>query len=271
MKRVAAGVLALVVATSASAAFAQETSARNSERRSTPDWRLYLSTGASFSTRETDDDPRTDYYRARFGGRVTKGPFRLSATMPYIFVRGPGAVIGSGEDDADDDLTSTDEKRQGWGDLRLTARYRLPKSALAGFELDFMGSVKLPTASREKRLGTGETDYAVGAELSRELGSFEPFVSARYRINGDRPDYDYKNTLAASVGTGVRLSRRTRASLSYDYSQSRIRGRSGFHMLDAGLGTRLSQRVYLSGSATVGLSERAPDFGVGTSLSWRAF
>lgn len=277
MKYVSWAVCALWIGALVRPAYAQnEPAGRSAERReardrSGPDWRLYVWTGASYTTRDREDLGRTNYYRVPFGARVTKGPFRLSASMPYVVVRGPGALIGDGDEIDDIPPTTDDRDRQGWGDLRLTARYRLPEATLGGFELDLMGGVKLPTASRKERLGTGEVDYTVGAEVSRDMGGFEPFVSAQYRMNGDRPDLDYRNTIATSVGTGVRLSRRTRASLSYDYSQSRIRGRSGFHTLDAGVSTRLSRRVSLSGSGSVGLSERAPDFSVGSRLTWRAF
>lgn len=276
MKKLACAVCAVVAGAVAQPAVAQDQSAgRRAERenvrdRRAPETRLYLSSGLSFVTRERDGD-RTNYYRVPLGARVSRGPLRLSATIPYVVVKGPGALVGDGDDEIDDIPPAADSNRQGWGDLRLTARYRLARSALSGFELDLMGRVKLPTASRAKRLGTGEVDYAVGAELSRDMGAFEPFVSAQYRINGDRPDLDYRNTVGASAGTGFRLSRRTRANVSYDYSQSRIRGRSGFHSLDAGVSTRLSRRLSLSGSGSVGLSKRAPDFGVGSRITWRAF
>ena len=274
MKNVAWTVCALVSVAVVPPAYAQDRPFdRSAERRDTgdrsgPDWRLHLSSGVSYTTRDGDLG-RTNYYRVPLGARISKGPFRLSASIPYVIVKGPGAVIGEGEDETDD-ITS-DRTRKGLGDVRLTARYRLPKSALGGFELDLLGRVKLPTASREKRLGTGEVDYALGAELSREIGQLEPFVSAQYRINGDRPDLDYRNTVAASAGTAVRLGRRARASVSYDYSQSRIRGNSGSHSIDAGVSTRLSKRLSLSGSGSVGLSKRAPDFGVGSTITWRAF
>lgn len=242
---------------------------RQEGRERSGDWRLHLSSGFSFSTRDSDTTGRTDYYRVPLGARVARGPLRFSASIPYIFVSGQGTSIG--DDGEISDLPSDDRNRSGWGDLRLTGRYRLPAQTFGGFELDLMGQVKLPTASAKERLGTGEVDFAIGGEISRDVGKFEPFVSAQYRFNGDRPDLDYRNTVSTSVGTAVRLSRRARATLAYDYAQSRIDGRSGIHRLDAGLSARLTRRVTISTSGSVGLSERAPDFSVGTSVSWRAF
>lgn len=234
-----------------------------------PDLKLYFSTGLSYATRDGELG-RTDYYRTPFTARLVKGRLRLSASIPYLSVTGPGVADSDGEDDGGTIITD-EGTRRGFGDLRLTARYQIPKSALGGFGLDLLSQVKVPTASRKKGLGTGEVDVALGAELSRDVGKFEPFVSAQYRINGDRPDFDYRNSIAASVGTAVRLGRLSRASISYDYSQSRIKGRSGSHSLGAGMTTRLSRRFSLSGSGAIGLSERAPDFSVGTVITWRAF
>lgn len=234
-----------------------------------PDLKLYFSTGLSFATREGELG-RTDYYRVPFTARVTKGPLRLSASIPYLVVSGTGVADGEGEDDGGEIVTD-EGTRRGFGDLRLSARYQVAKSAPGGFGLDLLSQVKVPTASRKKGLGTGELDFALGAELSRDLGRFEPFVSAQFRINGDRPDQDYRNSIAASVGTAVQLSRRTRASISYDYSQSRIKGRPASQSLAGNLTTRLSKRFSLSGTGSVGLSERAPDFSVGSVITWRAF
>ena len=107
--------------------------------------------------------------------------------------------------------------------------------------------------------------------MTRELKGLAPFVSAQYRFNGDTRDRDYRNTVATSVGTAVRLGRRSRATLAWDYSQSRIAGRGGSHMLDAGLGTRLKNGLRFSGNAALGLSKNAPDFRLGAALTARVF
>lgn len=269
MKYLKASLLGLVAASMATAAAAQDRSAR---RASAPDMRLYLTSGLSYTQRDEADEPTTHYYRIPIAARLTRGPFRLTASIPYLIVDGPGSNLGDDDDPGNEvPEDAADEDRRGFGDLSITGRYRLPRADLGGFELDLMGRVKLPTASRDKRLGTGEIDYAMGAELSRRMGKIEPFVSAQYRINGDRPDRDYRNTVATSLGANIRVARGTRASLAWDYTQSRIRGREGSHMLDAGLTQQLARGLTLGGDAAVGLSKNAPDFRVGMTLTKRAF
>lgn len=244
------------------------------QRRNRPDWRLYLSSGAFYSTGDYGTDVRTRSITAPFTARVSKGPLRLSATLPFHHIRGSRRIIGGDEGPIIiDDLEETTERetRSGFGDVSLRARYRLEPKSWKGVELDLLGRVKLPTGSERKRLSTGETDFGIGGELSYTRGRVDPFVAVQYRINGDRPDREYRNTWATSVGASTRLGRRVNASLSYDYSGSRVPGRSGSHSIDGSLSTRLGSRIFLSGFGSVGLSRRADDFTVGSVVTLRAF
>lgn len=236
------------------------------------DWRLYVSSGLTYSTRKLDGQ-RTDYYRTPLTARIANGRLRLSASIPYLIVQGPSNLRGDSDEEVDDDssVPGSRSTRKGFGDLSLSARYRLGAWSSSGFELDVLGRVKLPTGSKRKRLTSGKTDFALGGELSRKFGKVEPFASLQYRINGDPPGRDYRNSIATSLGASTRLGRKSRASLSYDYSQSRVRGLSGAHALEAGVTTRLTRGLSLGGLGELGLSHRAPDFRIGSTITARLF
>lgn len=236
---------------------------------SDPDWRLYLYSGASYSEGDYGTDTNTETLAIPIGARLRNGNFRLSASIPYLRVEGSPSVIPGDGEQVVDDLPTARDVREGFGDLSLRARYLVPRLP-GGFQADLLGRVKIPTGSDEERLSTGEFDYGAGIEVSRAIGNIEPFVEAQYRINGDPPDRDYRNTWLASAGTSVRLGR-SRASLSYEYSQSRVRGREAAHSLDGSFATPISRRLLLSTFGSVGLSERASDFSVGAVLTLRAF
>lgn len=245
---------------------------RSTRQRSRPQWRIYASSGAFYSTGTFGLDRRTSSLFVPFTLRARKGPLRLFATLPYLHIRGSRRIIGGGDEGPiiDDPAVSTErETRSGLGDLSLRARYRVAPDAWDGVELDVLGRVKLPTGSEEKRLSTGEFDYSIGGELSYSRGRIQPFAEVQYRINGDPPGRDFRNTYATSIGANTRIGRRVNASLSYDYSRSRIRGRAGAHSLSASVSRPVSERLSLSGFGSVGLSERAEDFSVGTILSVR--
>lgn len=241
-------------------------------RKRSSDWRLFVSSGLFYSTGDYGRDTRTDSYTVPASVRLRNGPLRLSASMPYHHIRGSRSIIG-GEDGEiiDDEPEVGRDTRSGFGDLSLRARYRLEPRSWKGVELDLMGRVKLPTGSERKRLSTGETDYSLGAELSYDRGTIRPFLEVQYRINGDRPDRDYRNTFATSIGASSRIARRVNASLSYDYARSRIPGRSGFHSIDGSLSTTLTRRLFLTGFGSVGLSRRADDFSLGAAVTARIF
>jgi hypothetical protein len=274
----AAGLLLLPVPLSAQTTETSESrsqrEAEEEQRASRPvstgsNWRLFAYTGASYSRGDYGTELETETLAIPLGVRLRKGGLRLSASIPYLRIEGSRTVIPGDGDEIVEDAPVQRAVREGFGDLSLRARYRIDDLP-GGFRSDLTGRIKVPTASASERLGTGEFDFGLGGEISRPTGRLEPFAELNYRINGDPPDRDYRNTLQAAVGTSLRLGRSV-ASLSYDYSQSRIRGREASHSLDFSLATPLSRRLLLAGFASAGLSERAPDFGVGAVLTVRAF
>ena len=275
----AAASLAPAVADAQTADPAANHSQRVEERQKPPaarsqkGWRLFLSSGAFYSTGDYGGDTRTNSLSVPFGARLQSGPFRLSATLPYLRISGSRNIIGGGDDGPIvDDPTPLTERdvRKGIGDLSLRARYRIAPKSWDGLELDLLSRVKVPTGSRRKGLSTGEVDYAIGGELSYSRGRVQPFAEIQYRINGDRPDRDYRNTFASSIGASTRAGRGS-ANFSYDYSGSRIRGRSGAHSLSGGLSFPVARRLTLGTFGSVGLSRRAEDFSIGTVLTARVF
>ncbi|MGB5725196.1 MAG: hypothetical protein WBM39_12355, partial [Parasphingorhabdus sp.] len=121
-------------------------------------------------------------YRTTFattGVAMTKGRFSASASIPYISSTAPQEVIINqgglfGTPLLGSSGTQTGQvKRDGIGDLSLAAAYQLP---VTGVDASIGASVKVPTASREKGLGTGKVDYGVSGQLSKKIGAVVPFV-----------------------------------------------------------------------------------------------
>jgi len=144
--------------------------------------------------------------------RVTTGRFQFSATLPYVRIDAPGNVVGGGGVLGlpiliDPNQTATRTRREGLGDLKLGAAYTVP-STIVGLSL--LGQVKLPTASNVDNLGTGETDYSLGAELSKRLGGVIPFIGVSYTIPGVPKGYDLRNSLSLRGGIATMLSPQVR-------------------------------------------------------------
>jgi len=243
------------------------------DSRPASDWRLFVSSGAFFTTGDYGTETRTNSLSVPLSARLRSGPLRLSATLPYLRIAGSRSIIGGGDEGpiVDDRAPQTErEVRQGLGDLSLRARYRVAPASWDGIELDLISRVKLPTGSRRKGLSTGELDYSAGGELSYTGGRVVPFAEVQYRINGDPPGRDFRNSIASSVGASLPAGRGL-ATVSYDYSGSRIRGRAGAHSLNGGLSFPIARRLNLGGFGSVGLSRRAEDFSIGSVLTARVF
>lgn len=235
------------------------------------DFGLSLSTGVSYSSGDYGAPEKTELLVVPFSVRAKTGSWRFSATVPYLRIDSPGNIVGGGIIGPiiiDPGAPAAREVRKGLGDLSLGAAYGLPPENLGGFGLDLSGRVKLPTSSERKSLGTGKTDFAVAAELSRSIGTWSPFVTLGYRFFGDPAGLDLRNGPSASVGTTAQLGTVV-AIASYDYARATSPASEDAHELFGALSGPLSERLNWTAYGIAGLSEGSPDYGVGLLLTFK--
>lgn len=232
-----------------------------------------FTTGADYSVGDYGGPSNTKILVVPFSLRAKTGPFRISATVPYLRIDGPGNIVGGGEGGPiiiDPNDPTPREVREGLGDLSVSAAYSLPEDALGGFEVDLGARVKLPTSSERKRLGTGKTDFAVSVDVARPIGNIAPFATVGYRMLGDPEGTNLRNTFTTSVGTTISAGTTTFIA-SYDYSGATTGSVEDSHSLFGGVSVPVSKRFSFTGYGTAGLSEGAADYGVGLLLSAKLF
>lgn len=247
---------------------------------------LRLSTGIDWSTGSYGTSPDTEilYVPSSIAYRwesfpvtpTTRDELELMVTVPYLRVDGPAVII-----DGVPTATPVIETgvRDGIGDVVLRATWRLLPTAgspLPVFEVG--GRLKIPTADRDKGLGTGEFDGAVQAGLARSFGPYALFGyegigpvsffgNAGYRILGDSSEFRLRDGPFTSVGASLRLAERFGLGLAYDWRRTATPGTDDSHELVpfgwADVGTRFRVGPY----GIVGFSDGSPDFGVGLQLS----
>ncbi len=206
---------------------------------------------------------------ATTGVAMTKGRFSTSASLPYISSTAPQEVIVNQGGLFGTPLLGTSGtqngqvKREGIGDLSLSAAYQLPVS---GVNASIGASVKVPTASREKGLGTGKVDYGVSGQLSRKMGAVVPFVGAGYTIIGEPENFETRNTLSGTAGSHLLLGKNSALTASYSYQQSASSSIGDSQSINMGFGTNLTRSVRIGVDGAVGLSDAAPDTRVGLKL-----
>jgi hypothetical protein len=234
--------------------------------------RAELSVGAEYQTGDYGTGERIESRSAVAGARVVKGRMILSASLPYTRVDAPGNVVTGGGGlfglpiIVDPTQPATRVRRQGVGDLRLGAAWVAPLKAV---DLAAYGQVKLPTA--KAGLGTGKTDYAMGAEASKALGPVTPFANVTYTMPGNPDGYHLRNTLAGQAGLNATLGAGISGQVAYGYAQSPGATLSDEQLVSMRLTTNVSSRLSLSALGGAGLSKGAPDASAGVQLGLRLF
>jgi hypothetical protein len=226
-----------------------------------------LTAGMQYQTGEYGTGERIKTTSAVAGARVAIGRVILSASLPYTRIDAPANVVPGGGGllglpiIVDPTRPSTRVRRQGMGDARLGAAWVLPIKAV---DLAAYGQVKLPTA--KPGLGTGKTDYAVGAEASRALGGVAPFASVTYTVMGSPDGYQLRNTWSGQAGLNTRLGSSVSGQISYGYAQTASASLADEQLLSTRLTLGMSSRLSLSVHGGLGLSKSAPDAAAGIQL-----
>lgn len=256
MRKIAA-LLTGVIAAFATAAQAQE--AENGAEVS-------VTTGVDYSKGDYGTGVDTEILVVPASVRVKTGDVRFSATIPYIRIDGANVVGGDGGPIVVDPNAPA-VVRDGIGDLTLGVNYGLPEERY-GVGFDVGARVKLPTA--ESGLGTGETDYSVSAELSKTFGTVTPFVSGGYRFLGDPEGIELNNAFFGSAGASVSFGKSVFLA-SYDYREATSDLTEDSQELFGAFSTPLSDRLNFTVYGSKGLSNGAPDLGIGAMITVRTF
>lgn len=221
---------------------------------------LTLTTGLEYTSgRYGDAEASTSWYFPLVA-RYETGPLMLRMTLPYL--RNTGAVSRTPDGVA---IPGTGGTQEGFGDIVLAAGATLWSAS--DFSVDGVAKVKLPTADRDKELGTGKTDWSMQLDGVRSLGPVSVLISLGWKKYGDPEGIDFRNPLFASLGLSWRLAEATTVGVYHDWRQ-RLRPRgSEVSETTAYVSVKLDPcwKVQLYG--VKGFSEASPDYGAGLMVS----
>lgn len=255
----------ILIALGASAAVASPAVAQAQEDRQGPE--ISVTTGVDYSSGDYGTGIDTNILVVPVAARVSTGDLRFSASVPYIRIDGAGSIVGGDGGPIIVDPATPSAKRSGIGDLTLGANYGIPENRI-GVGIDLGARVKLPTA--ETGLGTGKTDFSFSGELSRTFGTVTPFVQAGYRIMGDPDGIDLENVFFGSVGASTSLGSGGSVLLaSYDYRQATSALVEDSEEVFGAFSTPLSKALNLTLYGSAGLSDGAPDYGLGAMVTFK--
>lgn len=230
-----------------------------------PTWQY----GVSFSylTGDYGSDTRSDILYAAAGIKryFKKGDF--AATVPYLDNANDGVIFIDGKPEKVEGAFGG----SGLGDIIFKARYYAVEQSGPLPFIDLVGSVKLPTASEEKGLGTGKADFTLGAELAEVLPDrrWTALGEFGYTFVGDPAGYEAENRWLYSIGLSYECSRWLRFSGYLDGRTATFKGNENpLSMLLIGE-FRLKSNFRLDTMLEVGMNDGSPDLGITVGLRKR--
>jgi hypothetical protein len=262
-----------------------------------------LSAGAFFATGDfdgpdADADADADVAVAPFSLRVSRGPWSVRATLPYVSLRGPsdltivvdddsGGRGGSnsssdrgarrsraasnrpGNDAENNGATSPPRSTSGLGDASLSGTYSLDQLGSTSASFDLTARVRLPTGDEDRGLGVGTTDYAVIGELGWGNDTVAAYLSAGRRFLGDVGGLARQDGWQFGLGTSLAATDTLIVGAFYDRRDASLRDGRGLSEAGVFLSKVVSPAFELELSGSSGLSRGNSDYEVGVTLIWR--
>ncbi len=218
-----------------------------------------MGTGFDYSRGSYGLDQDTEYYYVPISIEADFFPVRARLTVPILSVDGPSGVL------IDGNANGSSTRVTGLGRIVGSLGYLWVPSSTALPYLEVTGKVTAPTETAND-LGNGEWAFAIQAELFKSFGDWTAFGQAgRKFYTGSVAD----DRFYTSIGASVRVHPRVQVGLAYDWYEASVDSVRDTHQLSPFAGFKLGPRLSVGPYGLIGLSQGAPDYGVGFSVSWR--
>ncbi|MEQ1610697.1 MAG: hypothetical protein ABL956_17295 [Hyphomonadaceae bacterium] len=259
---------------------------------------VQVGVGTEYSSGSYGGTGDTEIYEVPVTFRVRTGDWSFRLRVPFASIQGPGGVLPGGPDDNGGNRDSGSNSgsgssgssggsgsgssgsgttidpslgeviggidSQGLADISLSATWSHDLSD-ADY-LDLTGRATMPTGDRQKDLGTGETDFTFLAEIGHDFDGAGVYAFGGYKFRGGATRKD-----GAQFGAGgyFRPMEGVITGIDAGWSESSINGLDQSADLTAYTSFTLAKDLRLSVYALTGLTDNAPDFGAGLTLTWR--
>ncbi len=244
-----------------------------------PGANLTLSSEMEYSSGKYGGNEATDILYLPFVAKLESGPALFKLTVPYVEINSPGKVQivnamppgpGPGPLVAGPIVAATPRGRaSGLGDMVASASYNVFYDAPSGLLLDLGGKIKLPTADKDKGLGTGKFDLGLQADVYKTLGRATTLLaSLGYTWMGKPEGENFRNIAYASLGVAHPIDPDTTLSAFLDYRQAVVAGSAAPRELTVYLTRRLDKNWKIQAYLLAGMSDASPRKGLGATLAY---
>jgi hypothetical protein len=202
------------------------------------------------------------------------GDASVSVTVPYLRESSTGQVtLINGSPVRLNKKARTAAGRTteaGLGDITLRGNYPFVQDGPGSFDLALAGSLKLPTASSHKGLGTGRFDERGGLEFGKKAaGDWTLLADGHYTIIGEPAGASYRNQLSLDFGFYRKLQNDLGLTVLYEASSAIVSGNPGPRDLSGSLEYKAPDGNNYFCGLLLGLSDGSPALGVNAGLSRR--
>lgn len=185
-------------------------------------------------------------------------PMRARIMLPFLSIDGPTGVLPGGGGTVSGTTRGLGQLVGSFGYLWMPPSQALPY-------LEFTGKVTAPTETSED-LGNGAWAFSLQVDPFKSFGRLLAFgrLGRKFYTGGTSDDRFY-----ASVGASFRLHERYRLGVAYDWYQASTDSVQDTHELSPYFGIKIGKHWSISPYGLIGLSDGAPDLGMGVTLSVR--
>lgn len=195
---------------------------------------------------------------------IARGGMQGSKTTMLPAV-GMSGMSGSGSG-MSSSSASTNQSESGLGDITLKVGYILLPEKDSMPQIRPMAFVKFPTADKNKSLGTGEFDEGFAVEVSKWLGSWNPFAEVGYTVQGKSAQLALKNYMTYNTGVGYQIAESFRPTLLIKGTTPPAEGASSLLEVRLKLKYQATSHTGIDGYVARGLTTNSPDYGTGLSI-----
>lgn len=213
--------------------------------------RSYLEMSGGFKTGDFGTTTRSElYYISPTIGYVSP-QYDVSVTVPYLNIANKTNGATTSE--------------SGTGDVILRGGRMFVPEGDGGFSLDGALAVKLPTADKNKGLGTGETDYGAFLSVHQRFDKTKLSLMTGYIKVEEPPSVNYNDIYLYGVGI-ARIIGRTELYTSFEGRRAMVPGAKNPQEINVGFFHILNAVYAIKGSAFSGLNNGGPDFGLSAGI-----
>tara|TARA_B110000858_G_scaffold198526_1_gene266248 strand:- start:10779 stop:11594 length:816 start_codon:yes stop_codon:yes gene_type:complete len=233
------------------------------------DLKQSVSLATYFSSGDYGEPEDTDILYFPLSYSANKGKWGAQLTVSQLRVEGIGNVLVNIGGVNRAVAGNQRERNSGIGDSTLAFTYQMdPFSETSPF-IDFRLDVKIPTADRNKGLGTGEADYSAQVDISQYYGNSVFFGTFGYTFRGKTDFYaGLDNSAYAQFGVARPLAAQWNIGIFYDFREPASTFSPEIHELVPYFSWQLSNSWSFTGMAAFGFTDASTGSSVLGQISY---